>query len=100
VWKLNGIRRNTGKGRCPLCLGEMDVKHILLECFKTRNWKQKFLNEKWSNWNNEIAYRKILRCTNKYQIRNLGRYLHSQVQMVEQDKRIVDTYHKYQMVLG
>jgi hypothetical protein len=26
VWKLKGIRRNTDKGRCPLCLGEKDVK--------------------------------------------------------------------------
>jgi len=29
VWQLKGIRRNTGKGSCPLrvCLGEEDVRY-------------------------------------------------------------------------
>jgi hypothetical protein len=67
------VERNTDKGRCPLCLGEKDVKHTLLDCFKTRNWRQKVLSEKWLNRNKEIAYWKILRSTNKDQIRNLGR---------------------------
>jgi hypothetical protein len=30
------------------------------------------LNEKWLNNNKEIAYRKILRCTNKEQVRTLS----------------------------
>ena len=25
------VRRNTGKGRCPLCLGEEKTTHILLD---------------------------------------------------------------------
>jgi len=29
----------------------------------------------WLSMNKEIAYMKVLRCTNKDQIRNLGRYL-------------------------
>jgi hypothetical protein len=32
VWQLTRVRRNTDKARCPLCLGEEDVKHILLDC--------------------------------------------------------------------
>ena len=35
----------------------------------------KFLEEKWLNMNKEVAYRKIVRCTNKDQIRNVGSYL-------------------------
>jgi len=35
----------------------------------------KYLNDKWLGMNKEVAYRKIIRCTNKDQIRNLGRYL-------------------------
>jgi hypothetical protein len=69
------IERNSDKGRCPLCLGEEEVKHILLECLETRNWRMKFLNEKWLNMKKEVSYRKILGSTNKDQIRNLGRYL-------------------------
>jgi hypothetical protein len=31
IWKLKGIRRGLGKGRCPLFGGEDDEKHILLK---------------------------------------------------------------------
>jgi hypothetical protein len=30
------------KGRCPLCLGEEDAKHIFLNCSETMKWKNKF----------------------------------------------------------
>jgi hypothetical protein len=43
VWKLKGISRNVGKGRCPLCLGEEDVIHILLDCLEIINWRRKFI---------------------------------------------------------
>jgi hypothetical protein len=62
---LKGIRRNTSKRRCPIYFGEEDVKHILLDCLETRNWRMEFLSEKWLNIKKEVAYRKILRCTNK-----------------------------------
>jgi hypothetical protein len=62
MWKLKGIRRNAGKGRCLLrvCLSEVDVKHVLLACLETRSWIIKFLIEKYLNMNKEIACRKIL----------------------------------------
>lgn len=39
MWKLKGIRRNADKGRCLLCvcLSEVDVKHVLLDCLETRS---------------------------------------------------------------
>ena len=61
---MKGITRNTVKRRYPLSLHEEDVKRILLDCLKTRNWRRKFLNEKSLNVNKQIAYRKILRHTN------------------------------------
>jgi hypothetical protein len=36
------FRRNIGKGRCPLGLGEEDVEDILLDRLGTRNWRPKF----------------------------------------------------------
>jgi hypothetical protein len=75
VWKLEGTRRNTDKGRCHFCEGEEDVKHILLDCLETSNWRMKFFNNTWLNMNKEIAYKKTLWCTNKGQTINLGRYL-------------------------
>jgi hypothetical protein len=36
IWKLREIRRGFEKGRCPLCLGEEDAKHILLKCSGTK----------------------------------------------------------------
>ena len=74
LWQLKGMRRNTDKGRCPLCLGEEGIIHILLDYLETRNLRMKFLNDEWLGKNEKAAYRKILRCTNKDQIRDLGRY--------------------------
>jgi len=59
MWKLKGIRRNADKGRFPLYLSEVDVKHILLDCLETRSWIIKFLSEKYLNMNKEIVCRKI-----------------------------------------
>jgi hypothetical protein len=33
VWQLKGVRRNIDDGRYSLCLGEKDVKYILLNCW-------------------------------------------------------------------
>jgi len=71
VWQLKGITRNTVKRRYPLCLGEEDMKRVLLDFLKTRNWRRKFLNENSLSRNKYVAYRKTLRRTNKDQI-NLG----------------------------
>jgi hypothetical protein len=37
IWQLKGVRRNADKGKCPLCLQEEDVKHILKECKETKH---------------------------------------------------------------
>jgi hypothetical protein len=58
--------------------GTMIVKnaiHILLDCLETKHWRMEVLSDGWFNVHKEVAYRKILRCTNRDQIRNLGRYL-------------------------
>ena len=68
------MRRNTDTGSCPLCLGEEDIIHILLDYLETRNWRIKFLYNKWLSMNVKLDDRKILRCSNKDQLRNLGRY--------------------------
>ena len=57
-----------------MCLGE-EMLCTLLDCLEIRNWRMKFLNDKFLSVNKEVAYKKILRCTNKDKIRNLGRYL-------------------------
>jgi hypothetical protein len=43
VWKLKGMSGNTDKERCPLCLGEEDVKCIILYYLETGNWEMEFL---------------------------------------------------------
>jgi hypothetical protein len=75
VWQLEGLRRNTGKGRSPFYLGDENAEHMLLGCWETGNWRLKFLNYKRLNMNKEVPYRKMLRRKSKDQIRNLGRYL-------------------------
>ena len=48
--------------------------NILLDCLRTENWRIKFLNSKWLGRNTAVVYRKVLSCTNKDQVRYLGRY--------------------------
>jgi disulfide oxidoreductase YuzD len=51
------------------------VKHILLECKETKHWREKLIHDKWLNMNKEIAYRKILKTTNRTHIQNVGNCL-------------------------
>jgi hypothetical protein len=57
--------------KMPLCNGEEDAIHILLKCPETRR-----LSRKWQIINEEVAYKKIINCTNTVELRNLGRYLY------------------------
>jgi hypothetical protein len=50
--------------------------HILLKCPETRRLKEHFLSRKWLTINEEIAYNKIINCTNTLEIRNIGMYLY------------------------
>jgi hypothetical protein len=75
ILQLEGGRRNADKGRCPLCCEEEDVKHILLECKETKYWREKLIHDKCLSMNKEIAYRKIMKITNRTHIQNLGKYL-------------------------
>jgi hypothetical protein len=62
---MRGVSGNTDEERCPLCLGEEEAEDILLDYWETINWRLKFLHDKWLNTNKKVAYRKMLRCTNK-----------------------------------
>jgi hypothetical protein len=75
IWQLRGVRQNVNKGRRPLCLGEEDVKHILLDCKNTKCWRMKLIHDKSLNMNKEVAYTKMVKITNKVHIQNLGKYL-------------------------
>jgi hypothetical protein len=63
------------KGFCP-CHGEEDAVHILLKCPETRRLTEHFLSRKWQIINEELAYEKIINCTNTVELRNLSRYLY------------------------
>jgi hypothetical protein len=52
---VKGIRRNASTGKHPSCFSEEDVKHLLLDCLKIRNWRTEFLNEKRFNINKELT---------------------------------------------
>jgi hypothetical protein len=55
IWKLRGIRRGFGKGRCPNVLGEEDAKHIPLKCLETKKWSEELVCSKQLNINEDIA---------------------------------------------
>jgi hypothetical protein len=75
IWKLKWIRRGLEKGRCPLCGGEEDAKHILLKCKESKKWREEWANNNWPNINEDLVYNKIICCTNVNRIKLLGKYL-------------------------
>jgi hypothetical protein len=72
IWKLRGMRKESEKGRCPLCSEEEDPIHILLKCSETRKWREQFLNRKWLR----PAFKKIINCNNSIELKNIGSYLY------------------------
>jgi hypothetical protein len=68
IWKLRGNRKGVEKRTCPLCLGKEDTKHIFLECPETKNWRMEMC-KRWLDINEEVAYRKMLSCTNKVTVK-------------------------------
>jgi hypothetical protein len=76
IWKFRAIRKGLEIGRCPLCKGEEDAIHILLKCPETRRLREHFLSRKLQIINEELAYKKIINCTNTVELRNLGIYLY------------------------
>jgi hypothetical protein len=76
IWNLRGIRKGLEVGRCPLRNGEKDAIHILLKYKETRRLREHLLSRKWQIINEEVAYKKIIICTNTVDLRNLGRYLY------------------------
>jgi hypothetical protein len=42
LWKMQRVKRNIDKGKCPLCLGKEDITHIILDCLETRIWRKEF----------------------------------------------------------
>jgi hypothetical protein len=75
IWKLRGIRWGFERGRCPLCLGEEDAKHIILECCETNKWREKYVHSNWLNINEDLAYKTITSCNNANRMKALGTYL-------------------------
>jgi hypothetical protein len=73
--ETRGIRRGCKRGRCPLCLGEEDAKHILLKCPETKKWREELVCSKWVDINEDIACRKIISCTNVTKIKTTAKYL-------------------------
>jgi hypothetical protein len=51
-----------------------DAQHILLRCPEMRTWGEELITRKWLYMNEEVAYKKILMCTNKSLMIYLGGY--------------------------
>ena len=81
----------------PLGLEEDNVKHTLLDTVDTTNWRLIFLNDKWLNLNKDVAYNKMSSCTNRSQLKNVGKYLDIRVNDVTKQK---NCKYKYKMREG
>jgi hypothetical protein len=76
AWFRAGIWKGLEIGRCPLRNGEEDATYALLKCPETRRLKEHLLSRKWQIINDELAYKKIIICTNNVELRNLGTHLY------------------------
>jgi hypothetical protein len=41
----------------------------------TKKWREEYVNSKWLNINEDLAYRKIINCTKVNKINSLGKYV-------------------------
>jgi hypothetical protein len=63
------------KGRCPLCGGVEDEKHILLQCKESEKWRGTWSKNNWSNMNEILVYKKTIGCGDVNRTKTLGNYL-------------------------
>jgi hypothetical protein len=75
IWKLKGIRGDFEKGRCPLCGGDEDEKHILLKCKESKKWREEWTKSNWLSMNEILVYRKRIGCMDANKTKLLGNYL-------------------------
>jgi hypothetical protein len=52
-----------------------DIKHLLLNCAESKNWRTQYMSKEWLFINEQLPYRKILNCSSKAHIMHLGEYL-------------------------
>jgi hypothetical protein len=72
---LKCCRREVQKGQFPKC-GELeDGKHVLIGSSETKNWRINLKCKKWLHMPEEITYKKIIICNNRFVIKAIGKYL-------------------------
>jgi len=59
-------------GTCRLCRGEHYATDILLNCQEQKRWRKNFLDKKWLQVNEEVAFAKPVRCSNTKDPRQLS----------------------------
>jgi hypothetical protein len=75
IWKLEGLRKGIDKEKCPLCREEENHKGIHLKYTEKQRGRRKRLNGKCLSINEEIAYKKLMKCTKITDLGNLGNFL-------------------------
>jgi hypothetical protein len=66
------MKKGFRKGRCPLHTKEEGALHIQLKCLETKekNLRVQLLSRKWIIVNEEVAYNRIINCTNATDVKN------------------------------
>jgi hypothetical protein len=53
-------------------LRKEDAIHVLLKHLEMNKWGETFLCSKWLNINKDLAYKRIINCTDIVELRNMG----------------------------
>jgi len=74
--------------------------HILLKCMETQRCGEKFLNNKWLNIADKIAYNKIISGSKIRELENMGKFLYnSECQWENYIKTITQSFEKEEEAL-
>ena len=68
-------RKKIEKGKCPLCNGNENAQHILLECPATEVLRSKRLLERLLESHHNITFIKMINNHNKKNIKNVAKLL-------------------------
>jgi len=56
-------------------VGDEGAENILLKCSETKEWEEEIIRSKWWNMKGNVAFRKVLDCTNTAEVTVTGKWL-------------------------
>jgi hypothetical protein len=81
IWSFNlrliyPVVKRSRRGTCLLCRLEENASHIFLNGQETQRWREEILGKKWLDMTEAVAFKKLVRCPQTRELRQLGIFLY------------------------